>query len=63
MDTENFLKNEINVGEVNLDTWEEIIAEIEMCKLLTVSEKKEEIARVIEARQKCLITWYTDHIK
>ena len=62
-EVENFLKNEINVGEVNLETWEEIIQEIEMCKQLTSSEKKEEIARVIEARQKCLVAWYTDHIK
>lgn len=46
---ENFLKNERNVGEANLDTWEDIIQEIEMCKLLTVSEKKKEITRVIEA--------------
>ena len=58
---ENFLSNESNVGEANLDTWEDIILEIEMCKQLTVSEKKEEIARVIEARQKSLIAWYTDN--
>ena len=56
------MKNEINVGEANLDTWEHIIEEIEICKLLTVSEKKEEIGMVIEARQKCLIAWYTDHL-
>ena len=49
--------------ESNLDTWEDIIQEIEMCKQLTVSEKKEEIGRVIVARQKCLIAWYTDGIK
>ena len=60
---ENFLRNESNVSQANLDTWEDIILEIEMCKQLTVSEKKEEIARVIEARQKCLVAWYTGCIK
>ena len=63
---ESFLKNESDMEkwyESNLDTWEDIIQEIEMCKQLTVSEKKEEIGRVIVARQKCLIAWYTDGIK
>ena len=62
-EVENFLKNDSNVGEANLDTWEEIIQEIRICKLLTVSEKKEEVVRVIKARQKSLVAWYTDDIK
>ena len=62
-EVENFLKNEINVGEVNLETWEEIIEEIKMCKVLTLSEKKEEIWKVIEARQKCLFAWNTENLK
>ena len=60
---EKFLNNERNVGEANLDTWETIIEEIEMCKVLTSGEKKEEIGKVIEARQKCLFAWYTDNLK
>ena len=62
-EVENFLKNESNVGEVNLETWEEIIEEIKMCKVLTLSEKKEEIWKVIEARQKCLFAWNTENLK
>ena len=62
-EVENFLKNESNVGEVNLETWEEIIEEIKMCKVLILSEKKEEIWKVIEARQKCLFAWNTENLK
>ena len=51
------------MDEANLDTWETIIEEIEMCKVLTSGEKKEEIGKVIEARQKCLFAWYTENIK
>ena len=59
---ENFLKNDNNVGDVDLalETWEEIIEDIEMCNQLTISEKKEEIVRVLEARHKCLVVNYTD---
>ena len=59
---ENYLKNENDVGDVDLalETWEEIIYDIEKCKLLDLSEKKEEIVRVLEARHKCFVATYTD---
>ena len=59
---ENFLKDENNVGDIDLalETWEEIIYDIKRCKLLDLSEKKEEIVRVLEARHKCLVATYTD---
>ena len=62
-EVENFLKNENNVGDIDLalETWEEIIYDIERCKLLDLSEKKKEIVRVLEARHKCFVATYTDN--
>ena len=59
---ENFLKNDSDVGDIDLalDTWEEIIEDIEKCNLLTISQKKEEIVKVLEARHKCFVITYTD---
>ena len=61
---ENFLKDGNNVGDVGLalETWIDIIHDIEMCTLLILSEKKEDIlkVKVLESRHKCLVINYTN---
>ena len=52
------------MGDVGLalETWEDIIHDIEMCTLLILSEKKEDIlkVKVLESRHKCLVINYTN---